>query len=416
MVDDLYAHAEVPESPQIPHTRRPTVYVAATRQHVGKTTTSLALLSGLQKRVGKMGFVKPVGQHSLKVKEDDGQEVACDKDAVLVRQHFGLTHLKYQHMSPVLIPKGYTKDYVDGKITQHEQRRKLEHAFHQVSLLCDAVLCEGTGHTAVGSIVDASNAQVASWLGAHMVLVANGGLGNALDELDLNKVFCDKYGVEIAGVIINKVLPNKYEQTQYYLERAIREKWGNVPLLGVIPDRPFLGCPALADLERLLKGSTLVSGRDHLLRHYTVQDINLVASSLEVFLRNIRTTDPSRTLYVSHASRHDILLGFFMEAQTRREDWQAALVLTGCEDSPPSQHILEILKQGHRGPPVLLAPQSTAEVMEAMHHYTPKLNFEDGRRVQTAIQHYEDYINFDLLLERLGEGLSPSESPLSSSS
>lgn len=40
------------------------IYVAATRQHVGKTSTSLALLSGLQKRFPKVGFMKPVGQQS----------------------------------------------------------------------------------------------------------------------------------------------------------------------------------------------------------------------------------------------------------------------------------------------------------------------------------------------------------------
>jgi len=38
------------------------IFVAATRQHVGKTTVSLALMSGLQKRFDKVGFLKPVGQ------------------------------------------------------------------------------------------------------------------------------------------------------------------------------------------------------------------------------------------------------------------------------------------------------------------------------------------------------------------
>ena len=37
------------------------IYVAATKQHVGKTTVSLALMSGLTKRFNKVGFIKPVG-------------------------------------------------------------------------------------------------------------------------------------------------------------------------------------------------------------------------------------------------------------------------------------------------------------------------------------------------------------------
>ena len=46
-------------------------------------------------------------------------------------------------------------------------------------------ICEGTGHAGVGSVVGAGNARVAAELGADVVLVANGGLGRAFDELDV---------------------------------------------------------------------------------------------------------------------------------------------------------------------------------------------------------------------------------------
>lgn len=160
------------------HTASP-IYVAATRQHVGKTSTSLALLSGLQKRFDNVGFMKPVGQQSLQVQED-GVMVDVDKDAVLVKEHFGLHHLKYKSMSPVLIPPGYTRNYLDGKIGLEHQEELVNEAYREISSTSQIVLCEGTGHCAVGSIVHASNAQVASWLNAKMVLVANGGLGNTV--------------------------------------------------------------------------------------------------------------------------------------------------------------------------------------------------------------------------------------------
>jgi hypothetical protein len=41
------------------------IFVAATRQHVGKTTSSLALMSGLIKRYPKVGFLKPVRTRSV---------------------------------------------------------------------------------------------------------------------------------------------------------------------------------------------------------------------------------------------------------------------------------------------------------------------------------------------------------------
>jgi len=158
--------------------KRP-IYVAATHQHVGKTTTCLALISGLQKRFPRsIGYLKPVGQQHVPVHSDVlNKEIQVDKDVTLVREHFGLHHLDYQHMSPVLIPKGYTKDYIDGKISYHKQLDAIANAVESISKENEVVLCEGTGHCAVGSIVGASNAKVANMIGADMVLIANGGLG-----------------------------------------------------------------------------------------------------------------------------------------------------------------------------------------------------------------------------------------------
>jgi dethiobiotin synthetase len=62
---------------------------------------------------------------------------------------------------------------------------------------------------AVGSIIEANNADIASVLGAKMVLVANGGCGRSFDELQLNYILCQNKNLDIAGVIINKVCSSK---------------------------------------------------------------------------------------------------------------------------------------------------------------------------------------------------------------
>ena len=97
------------------------IFVAATRQHVGKTSSSLAIVSGLMKRFDKVGFIKPVGQQHVEVKSEAGATLRVDKDVCLVREHFHLNHLDYEFMSPVIIPRGYTKKYIDGEIS-HEQQ------------------------------------------------------------------------------------------------------------------------------------------------------------------------------------------------------------------------------------------------------------------------------------------------------
>jgi AAA domain len=147
------------------------IFVAATKQHVGKTTTCLAVLSGLQKRFNKVGFLKPVGQQHVEVTDKNHKTLRVDKDVVLIKEHFHLDHMDYRYMSPVIIPRGYTKSYVDGEITLETQRLEVEGAMEHIAANCDITLIEGTGHCAVGSIVGLNNAKVASLLGADMVLM-----------------------------------------------------------------------------------------------------------------------------------------------------------------------------------------------------------------------------------------------------
>ena len=187
--------------------------------------------------------------------------------------------------------------------------------------------------------------------------------GSAFDELELNRVLCEKHNVPIAGIVINKVLPDKYEQTKYYMGKALMDNW-NIPLLGCIPDRPFLGCPALADLERLFK-SELVCGQSHRYRHYSVQDMNLITTSLTRFLENIRSKVP-RTLYICHVTRDDIILGFMAEYQRiRREEerpFEAALLVCGRKDKYQMADEVRDMFEGLEGAPVMVVGYSTHQV------------------------------------------------------
>ena len=369
-----------PPPERVQHFCRRPIYVAATKQHVGKTTTSLALMSGLSKRFDKVGFIKPVGQQHLEVRSTSGETIRVDKDVVLVREHFKLDHCPYRSMSPCLIGSGYTKQFIDGGIRLDKQLDDIVAAFRDIDDRSDVVLCEGTGHAGVGSIVGASNAKIASMLGADCVLVANGGLGSTFDELELNRVLCEQHGVNIAGIIVNKVKLDKYEQTKHYMSRAFMDMWG-VPLLGVIPDRPYLGCPALADLERLFK-TEMVSGRCHRFRHYKISDLNLVTTSLSRFLENMREK-PSRTLYICHVTRDDIILGFLGEYARRRrhgEPFEAALLVSGREGKyDVSPEVMDMITDATLSDvPVLIARHTTHTAMELITNMTPKLNIDDA--------------------------------------
>jgi dethiobiotin synthase len=193
-------------------------FIASTGQNIGKTTTSLGLVAGLRKRGIATGYMKPVGQEQLQV--DSGELV--DKDVVLIKEHFKLSD-NYQNMSPVLIPPGFTKDFIDNKIQSIDLQTKILESYNTLASNNQFMIVEGTGHVGVGSIIDLNNAQVAKILGLPMILITSGGLGSAFDELALNRSLCEKHKTKILGVILNRVKEEKTEMITHYMSKALKK-------------------------------------------------------------------------------------------------------------------------------------------------------------------------------------------------
>jgi len=119
----------------------------------------------MRQRFGKCGFIKPVGQQTIEVErgvnvDKDVSSLRCsslviscrsmstavllfpthpclrgasvNQQVVLMRRYFNLED-SYTDMSPVVIPPAYTRAFIDGKITDDEQRQKIVEAFGRVS-------------------------------------------------------------------------------------------------------------------------------------------------------------------------------------------------------------------------------------------------------------------------------------------
>lgn len=362
------------------------IFIAATGQHVGKTTICLGVISGLKKRFKKVGFIKPVGQVHVMVDE----QLAVDKDVVLFKECFQLESL-YQDMSPVLFPGGFTRDYLDGKVTQSHIQAKILKAYKRISENTDFIIAEGTGHIGVGSIVNVNNAQVAAALGLDVILIASGGLGSAFDELALNRTMCQAHGVNIRGVILNRVLDDKREMILEYFPKALKS-WG-IPLIGSIPFNSFLSLPSMKDFENLFL-SPLLSGEEHHYRHF--QNTRVVDTSVDIYRH-----DPavSNQLIITPATREDIILATlakYWNAKTgeEREMVEGGMILTGR--NPPRTAILEKIKRTNI--PCIYASVSSYKAMQMITSFTAKIQQEDTNKIEKAIQLVEPHIDFNLLI------------------
>ncbi len=169
------------------------LYLAATGQNRGKTTAALGLLEGFLARGLKTGFMKPVGQRTI---IDHGEP--ADEDAVLMHEVFGLTE-PYAAMSPVHIPRGFTKAYIAGEVVEDLGARVLK--ARETFRDHDVLLVEGTGHAGVGAVIGLSNAAVAASLGTPAIIISEGGVGRPIDEIVLNAALFRSHGVPVAGAI-----------------------------------------------------------------------------------------------------------------------------------------------------------------------------------------------------------------------
>ena len=360
------------------------IFIASTGQNIGKTTTCLGLVSGLRKQFKRVGFMKPVGQEH--VETETGLHV--DKDVILFKEHFHLSSGE-EEMSPVLFPRGFTRDYLDGKVDHAHLQKKIRKAFNHLKDLNDITVVEGTGHCGVGSMVDLNNAQVAAMLNMPVILVASGGLGSSFDELTLNHTLCQIEGAKVAGIILNRVLPEKREMIEEYMKKALK-KW-DVPLLGCIPYDAFLSNPSMKDFE-ILFNTTLLSGEEFQMRHF--RHTRLVTTSVDTYENLIVPNQ----LIITAASREDIILATLTKYWDAKilnpdDDIEAGMILTGS--IPPRQAIVDQLKKAHI--PMLYAPMASYSAMKQLTTFTVKIRKEDKLKIQEAIDLVEKHIDFATL-------------------
>lgn len=224
------------------------IYVAASSQHVGKTTSTLGLVACFMKLGFKVGYCKPVGQQALKI---EGAPV--DKDTVLFADliQFDINPLLH---SPVILGKGATAAYLDNPAA-FPYRDQIQNAATMLEQLNELVIYEGTGHPGVGSVVGLSNADVAHMLGAGVVFIIEGGIGSAIDKLNMSLALFRERDVPLIGVIVNKVHSDKMEKVRHYMNTWLSAR--NIPLLGVMPYDESLAYPLMWSVMDTIHGNVL---------------------------------------------------------------------------------------------------------------------------------------------------------------
>jgi len=203
-------------------------------------------------------------------------------------------------MSPIVVHKNFTKEYLDDPENSHPKLiNNLCRAFDRAAYQKDYIIIEGTGHAGVGSVFNLSNAEVAKTLNAKVILVASGGIGRPIDEIALNKALFESVGVEIIGVIINKVESDKMDFIQYYCKKALKNM--HLKLLGCIPSYEQLSIPSLSQVIDEIKGEKL--NQIHQPQIRKIKKVVIGAKAAKSIIEEIE----DGTLIITPSDRKDII-------------------------------------------------------------------------------------------------------------
>jgi len=408
----------------------PTFFIIGTDRNIGKTVTSMGIISKLlSPALGfhpeDIGYIKPVGQQTSRIRDHSGRMIEVDKDIMLFTELYKLDCADYRAMSPVVWEGGASERFIDAASTGRlaEEREALcsqiRDAYVRVAAGRKVVVSEGTGQPGVGSVAGLSNGDVITLLkdmGVPVItiLVVRGGIGSTIDRLFPHLLSLNCMDCHVDGLIINAVRRDKLDKVGEYLNRyyadAFPRLYGCFPqvkpapaILGLIPEVPELSFPSMRLLTEtffdeqidLIKFTTLsrsVASPDLLVRGIKVRSLEFGFEAYvedgDVVIVGINANEAILSLLAENAKRH-----------AQGHQGLTGLILSCSHASGLKiDTISEILASGVQ---TMVLPNDSADIIQRIAGLSVKIQPYDLAKRAYVDDTYRNHLDFSWIADRL---------------
>ena len=401
----------------------PTFFVIGTDRNIGKTVTSMGIVSKLTSdavgfKASEVGYIKPVGQQTSLIRTMQDENIEVDKDILLFTELYKLRCRDYRAMSPVVWEGGYSEMFIDaatrGELLEKREElcRRICEAFEVVSEGKKVVVCEGTGQPGVGSVAGVSNGDVINLLKGmgvpvFTVLVARGGIGSTIDRLFPHLLSMNCMDCQVDGMIVNAVRADKIEKVRDYLQRYYRDAFPLLycsftkvcsppPILGLIPEVPELEYPSMRllaetffdeqiDLFRFTTASKPIESADWLVKGVKVLSLD---HGFESYLED-------GDLVIVGINANDAILSLLKENQRLKNEGRRGLagLILSCSQAPGIK-IETINAVANSEVPTLVLPNDSADIVRRIVELSVKIQPYDVLKRKYVDKAYQNHLDF----------------------
>lgn len=410
----------------------PTLYIIGTNRNIGKTVTSMGIVSKLlSPEMGyephEIGYIKPLGQQTRSLIDQDGNYVKVDKDVLLFTNLYQLHCPTLRSMSPVVWTGGSSEKYIDaaddGFLRQERNKliERIQQAYETVAEGKKVVVCEGTGQPGVGSVIGLSNGdiiRIIKDMGVPVItiLVSRGGIGSTIDQilphlLSLNCIEC-----QVDGLIINAVRLDKLPKVQNYLEtyyqKSFSELYGHFskvepppPILGFIPEVPELEFPTMRllmetfideqmlDLKRFMGMPKKVDNTEEFVRGVKVRSLE---SGFEPYLED-------GDVFIVGINANESIVSILEEnARIKQEQGRqglTGLILSCSQTTGLRVDTLNMILESNV--PTMVLPHDSADIVRRIYEMSVKIQPYDMAKRRYVDQTYSTHLDFSQIIDRL---------------
>jgi len=341
------------------------VIIASVRKSAGKTSAIIGISAALNK---KIAYLKPFGERMVYQ-----EKKLWDYDAALVSDIFGLRE------NPGDMSLGFEHSKLRYVYDEEGTKQKILQVIAHIRNDKEFLFIEGGRDFSYGISVHLDVLSLVKYTGGKLFMVVGGEEDSVLDDLIFMKRHVDLTGINLGGVIVNKV--QKPEEFQKFRLPVIHDL--GLRVLGVIPYQSELSCfPVYYLADHLF--ARIITGEGGLKK--SIKNIVIGAWSANVFLQN-PVFKKEKKLVITGGDRTDMILAA-LESDT------SAIILTN-NILPPSNIIY---KAGERNIPLLMVSTDTYQTVKQIESLEPLLTKEDSEKVELLKQLFTKNVKMDEVL------------------